>query len=108
MRRAAKAVASHVDGTIYQLGRQAVVCQQKMMHVALGPAQHVSWIRVSVHETEAAQAVDSLQELFTGQFAPGAPARIDPDRGAIRSGQPRRQVGLPLSQNSYGTASSCC
>ena len=71
--QAPKAIATHVPVTLYQLGRKPVRSTQKVGTAALDPADHVCWIRVTMHEAEVLAAVPSMHSAFEDQFSGGAP-----------------------------------
>ena len=76
--QAQKAIATHVPVTLYQLGRKAVRSTQKVGTAALDPADHVCWIRVTMHEAEVIAAVPSMHSAFEDQFSGGAPIKGGP------------------------------
>ncbi|MCP4446176.1 MAG: hypothetical protein GY811_12640, partial [Myxococcales bacterium] len=76
--KAPKVVHTHVPVTVYQLGTKEVACTEKVAVATIDPADHVCWIRVTIHETEAIAAVPSMHQAFEDQFSGGAPVNGGP------------------------------
>merc|ERR1712113_1282599 len=71
--KAPKVVHTHVPVIVYQLGTKEVACTEKVAVATIDPADHVCWIRATIHETEAIAAVPSIHQAFEDQFSGGAP-----------------------------------
>ena len=71
--KAPKVVHTHLPVVLYQLGTKEVTCTEKVAVAAIDPADHVCWIRVTLHEAEAIAAVPSVHKAFEDQFSGGAP-----------------------------------
>ena len=71
--KAPKVVHTHVPVVVYQLGTKEVACTERVAVATIDPADHVCWIRATLHEAEAIAAVPSVHKAFEDQFSGGAP-----------------------------------